>query len=189
MCTLKIYNIGALKNVELSLNKLTVLLGPQSSGKSTLTRVLCHCQWIEKRCYVNFEEESKRFIQDSKFIDGIKEYYRMEGYFREDSQIHYEGNYIILAYRGQKLSITKVFPQSPYLYPKLCYIPAERNMVALSELNGFEFKGTSLRSFLFDWWSARECYTPSNKTELLDLGVKYYYDKEQIFFHLNIFLA
>lgn len=179
MCKLIIKNIGALKNVELCLNKLTVLLGPQSSGKSTLTRVLCHCQWIEKRCYVNFEEESKRFIQDSKFIDGIKEYYRMEGYFREDSQIHYEGNYIILDYRGQKLSITKVFPQAPYLYPKLCYIPAERNLVtAIPNLKKYNETNDLILYFMYDWFTAREYLKNLDITHLIDRSIKYEYNKD-----------
>lgn len=62
MCTLKIKNIGPIKTIDMAINKVTFLLGPQSSGKSTVAKVLCHCQWIEKRCYTNFEEESAKFI-------------------------------------------------------------------------------------------------------------------------------
>lgn len=179
MCTLKIYNIGALKNVELSLNKLTVLLGPQSSGKSTLTRVLCHCQWIEKRCYVNFEEESKRLMQGTNFIDGIKEYYRMDGYFREDSQIHYEGNYIILDYRDEQLSISKVLQTNSYLYPKLCYIPAERNLVtAIPNLKKYNETNDLILYFMYDWFTAREYLKKLDITQLVDRSIKYEYNKD-----------
>ena len=51
-------------------------------------------------------------------------------------------------------------------------------MVTLSELNGFGFKATNLRSFLFDCYRAREFYNPENKADILGLGVKYYYDKK-----------
>lgn len=39
-----------------------------------------------------------------------------------------------------------------------------------------EFKATNLRSFLFDWFAAREFFGPKNKTDILDLGVKYFFD-------------
>ena len=107
MCTLKIKNIGPIKKIEMAINKVTFLLGPQSSGKSTVAKVLCHCQWIEKRCYTNFEEESAKFIQGTNFVDGFVEYYRLAGYFRDDSYIRYEGNFITLEYAEGKLKILK----------------------------------------------------------------------------------
>lgn len=128
MCTLKIKNIGPIKKIEMAINKVTFLLGPQSSGKSTVAKVLCHCQWIEKRCYTNFEEESAKFIQGTNFVDGFVEYYRLAGYFRDDSYIRYEGNFITLEYAEGKLKILKN-EGTVYEYPKLCYVPAERNLV------------------------------------------------------------
>lgn len=53
----------------MDINKITFLLGPQSSGKSTIAKVLCHCRWIEKRCYTNFEEESTKFDTGTSFVD------------------------------------------------------------------------------------------------------------------------
>ena len=51
------------------------------------------------------------------------------------------------------------------------------NIVTLPELQGYEFKATNLRSFLFDWLAAREYYGPANKTEnILDLGVRYFFN-------------
>lgn len=52
-------------------------------------------------------------------------------------------------------------------------------MVTLPELQGFEFGSTNLRSFLFDWFSARASYSPNNKSDILGLGVKYFYDKDE----------
>ena len=129
MCKLTIKNIGPIKEIKMDVNKITFLLGPQSSGKSTIAKVLCHCQWIEKRCYNNFEEEREKFIIGTSFVDGFNEYYRFCGYFRDDSYILYEGNYITLEYKNKKLGISRN-PNEHYEYPKLCYVPAERNLVA-----------------------------------------------------------
>ena len=37
-----------------------------------------------------------------------------------------------------------------------------------------------MRSFLFDWYNAREFYNESNKTDILNLGVRYYYDPNEL---------
>ena len=44
-----IKNIGPIKNVELELNKVNIIMGPQSSGKSTIAKIVSYCQWVEKR--------------------------------------------------------------------------------------------------------------------------------------------
>lgn len=173
-----IHNVGPISNVDISLSKYNFIIGSQCSGKSTIAKVLSTCEWIEKEVATTRDEHV--IENGDSFVKTIEDFHRMEGYFdrTKNSYVLYETDCITIVYDEKQLDI-KLKKDSKYFRQKICYIPAERNMVALSELNGFEFKGTSLRSFLFDWWSARECYTPSNKTELLDLGVKYYYDKEQ----------
>ena len=46
---LKINQIGAIKSVDIDLNKINVIIGPQSSGKSTICKIACYCSWVEKR--------------------------------------------------------------------------------------------------------------------------------------------
>ena len=108
MCKLTIKDIGPIKKIMMDINKITFLLGPQSSGKSTIAKVLCHCQWIEKRCYTNFEEESAKFVVGTSFVDGFNEYYRFNGYFRNNSYILYEGNYITWSIRTRNWQFPKI---------------------------------------------------------------------------------
>lgn len=53
MKKLVIKNVGPIKNVEFEINRINVFMGPQSSGKSTISKILCHCQWVEKSCFMN----------------------------------------------------------------------------------------------------------------------------------------
>lgn len=45
MRRLTIRNVGPVKSVDISLNKVNVFIGPQSSGKSTIAKVLSTCSW------------------------------------------------------------------------------------------------------------------------------------------------
>lgn len=50
MASLHIKNFGPISDsTKIELTSLTVLVGRQSSGKSTFMKVLCFCRWIEKR--------------------------------------------------------------------------------------------------------------------------------------------
>ena len=177
MCKLTIKNIGPIKEIEMDVNKITFLLGPQSSGKSTIAKVLCHCQWIEKRCYTNFEEESAKFVIGTSFVDGFNEYYRFNGYFRDESYILYEGNYITLEYKDKKLEISKN-PDVDYEYPKLCYVPAERNLVAaIPNLRKYNDTNDLILYFMYDWFEAPEYLKQLNMEEMLDRQIRYEYEK------------
>ena len=161
----------------MDINKITFLLGPQSSGKSTIAKVLCHCQWIEKRCYTNFEEESKKFVVGTSFVDDFNEYYRFDGYFRNNSYILYEGNYIILEYKDKKLVISKN-QNKDYEYPKLCYVPAERNLVAaIPNLRKYNDTNDLILYFMYDWFEARDYLKEMNLDDIIERHVKYVFEK------------
>lgn len=48
MRKLTICNIGPLKEVELNLKRVNVVIGPQSVGKSCILKIACFCAWLEK---------------------------------------------------------------------------------------------------------------------------------------------
>ena len=46
MARLIIRNIGPIKNVDIELNKVNVFIGEQSSGKSTIAKIISFCSSI-----------------------------------------------------------------------------------------------------------------------------------------------
>lgn len=179
MCKIKIENIGPLKKVNIELEKITVVIGPQSSGKSTIAKLICFCQWVEKRCYINFEDESKRFTTDTNFVDALSEYHRMEDYVRDDSYMLYNGNFVDIELIGKHATISKSDLASQYLYPKICYIPAERNIVsAVPKIRMYNEKNDSMLHFGYDWSDAREYLKDMDLSSLLDKDIRYHFDKK-----------
>lgn len=174
---LVVKNVGPVKNIDIELKRFNVIIGPQSSGKSTVAKILSTCEWIEKEVATTRDENA---IGDKEnFKELIEGFHKIEGYIDStvQSYIFYETDFVKIKYDEVEFGV-KLKKSANYSRQKICYIPSERNMVTLPELNGFEFKTTNLRSFLFDWYRAREFYSPENKTEILDLGMKYYYNKE-----------
>lgn len=172
-----IHNVGPIKEVDIELKRFNFIIGPQSSGKSTIAKILSTCEWIEKEVETTRNEHAIGNGENYRTL--VEGFHKMEDYFDQgkESFVSYSTDFIEICYEHKELKV-HLKREVPYHRQKICYIPAERNMVTLPELKGFEFNTTNLRSFLFDWYRAREYYSPQNKTNVLGLGVQYYYDAE-----------
>lgn len=174
MSTITIKNIGPIKEVvEISLNRINVFMGPQSSGKSTIAKIISFCTWVEKDVATNQSlseyEENKTY-----FRERLESFHKIKGYFNSDSYIHYKSEVVGIVWENEECSISWV-DKYAYKRSKIAYIPSERNMVILPEARKSEFGNTNIRSFLFDWFEARKKYSNKNNLSVLNLGVNYYY--------------
>ena len=178
MKRLIIRNVGPIKEVDIELKRFNFIIGPQSSGKSTVAKILSTCEWIEKEVEITRNEQAVGNGESFKSL--VEGFHKMEEYFDNgaESFVLYSTDYVEVRYEQREFNV-RLKRGVPYYRQKICYIPAERNMVTLPELKGFEFNTTNLRSFLFDWYRAREYYTPQNKTSVLELGVQYYFDADK----------
>lgn len=172
-----IKNIGPLKTVDIELAKVNVIIGPQSSGKSCILKIACFCTWVEKR--IELAQSASDFAKDDFFIQELTRFHKLKGYFRKDSYISYESDYLKFCYDAslKKFNFEWKEKRWDYFRPKVSYIPAERNMVAAIP-NWFDVKlyDDNIQSFMADWDRARKTYT--NFVDILNLGVSYKYDEQ-----------
>ena len=181
MAHIVIKNVGPIKEVELDLNKINVFMGPQSSGKSTIAKIICHCQWVEKHCFSNFEEQQMFFQSGTKFYDGMIEYHRLDGYFNSKSRIIYTGNYVTIKYNHQTKAVSiKQSQKTEYKYPKIAYIPSERNIVAaIPNLKRYNETNDVILYFMYDWFSAREALVEMPLNNVLQHDITYSYSNDR----------
>jgi hypothetical protein len=174
MNTLRIQNIGPIKDAELELNKINVFIGPQSSGKSTIAKIISFCTWLEKDVAISQSLENHQ-TKDS-FRKWLENFHKLKDYFKEDSYVFYQSEVIKLEYSPRNFTINWV-DKYAYKRSKISYIPAERNMVIIPEMEKTEFSNNNIRSFLFDWFDARKKYSHENRIKILDLEVNYYFNE------------
>lgn len=176
MNRLIIENIGPISHVELPINRLNVIIGKQSSGKSTIAKILSFCQWLEKDV-VSHQDEG--YI-DSEFLRRqLLEYHKISNYLNDGAYIHYDGDYITFDFRSIDdfmVSTTDGFKNS--VKGKVAYIPAERNLVAITNISTLSLERNYVRDFLFNWLSVRNKFKRENAVPIIDLNIKYYYDED-----------
>ena len=180
MATIEIRNIGPINNTGIfNLNRVNVFMGPQSSGKSTIAKIISYCTWVEKD--VATSQSLKTYQENTKhFKEHIERFHKMKDYFRSDSYLTYKSNVIEIKWENEECVINWV-DRYAYRRSKIAYIPSERNMVILPDVRKVELSNTNIRSFLFDWFDAREKYTNDSRLSILNLDVDYYFSESNIY--------
>ena len=174
---LKIKNLGALKDVDILLNQVNVIIGPQSLGKSTILKVACYCTWVEKR--IELTQSQIHFNQGDTFIRELVEFHKLTGYIKPGTYIEYESDFMIFSYNHAKTTFSFHWKEQRWEYkrPKVSYIPSERNLVAAIP-NWYEVSmgRNNIRSFMADWETARQM--ASDSVKILDLDVAYHFESD-----------
>lgn len=181
MCKLLIKNIGPIKNNftqdYIEIDKLTVFLGPQGSGKSTIAKIFSSLSWLEKS--IIKEEILKEQYNDYEFfINKIISYQGIKDYFCKDSYIHFIGQECEIELKEQRIKVVLKDSQDNYKMPKIMYVPAERNFLTAIVRPEF-IKGLPrpLYTFLEEFEHAKE-WVAQQKTIALPIGGKFAFDKE-----------
>lgn len=184
MSRLIIKNIGPIKNIDINLNKINVFIGPQSSGKSTIAKIASYCSWMEK------ENGSNR----KGLVKELESYHKLKGYFSEHSAILYMGENVTFIYNGKNIpelpddlkvyeenfaDETLLYTEDKTIRPKVSYIPAERNFVAaIPNSQKYAEENDYLKNFIEEWLESKRHYPSDKAMDIINLGVKYYYNEK-----------
>jgi predicted ATP-dependent endonuclease of OLD family len=192
MAKIKIRNIGPIVDVEMEINKVNVIMGPQSSGKSTIAKIISFCTWLDKkfsRDGLSKNEPTHDYIQE------LKNFHRLsDEYFNEKSTIIFEGDFIEVHYNDN--NPMRLYPKAFSVNnfelgmkshtpidnnSKIIYIPAERNFVSIIyNLQEYLRDNDNVQDFVTNWYEAKRKYSNHNKLNILDLGVEYFTESEDI---------
>lgn len=176
MGTLIIKNVGPIKCLNIDLNRFNIFIGPQSSGKSTIAKIISFSHWLEKDILVH---QSTDYIETSTFIEeNLIKFHKLKGYINENSFISYYGDVVKFQIEGKnKFTIEKENSFENKKVGKIAYIPSERNLITLQGIESLPLPRDNMRTFLFDWLSVHRKYDENNTFNILDLGVKFYFDE------------
>ena len=112
----------------LEFKDITVFIGDQGSGKSTVAKVFSTLTWIEKALVrEDFKpDDLKRYNRFKKQLS----YQNLENYFNKNTLIDYRGEFYEIIYQDEDLEIHRKENETQYRFPKIMYVPAERNFVS-----------------------------------------------------------
>ncbi|MDZ4070816.1 MAG: AAA family ATPase [Sediminibacterium sp.] len=182
MSKIRIKNFGPIKEGYqendgwLDVKKVTLFIGNQGSGKSTVAKLISTFSWMEKALYKQLAKKSE-ITRKSKFENYYCEYQNLKNYFKPNTEIEFEGVAYSFHYKNGRLSIDEVKGQK-YLVPKIMYVPAERNFVsAVSQPEKLKYLPKTLYTFLEEFERSK-----NELTEFLELPInnlRFSYDNKK----------
>lgn len=180
MSRIKIKNFGPIKegygDEWIEVKKLTVFIGNQGSGKSTVAKLVSTFTWLEKSLYKQTSKKGE-VKRKSKFENFYCEYQNLKNYFKPNTEIDFEGTVFKFSYRNGRLDIEDIEGQK-YLVPKVMYVPAERNFVsAVSQPEKLRFLPKTLYTFLEEYERSKRELSSSLNLPINDL--RFTYDKKK----------
>lgn len=176
MNTLSIRNIGPINSADIEINKINIFIGPQSSGKSTIAKIISFCFWLEKSIVLN---QGKEHI-DEKFLNKeFLQYHGMTSYLSPDSSVEYHSELIDFYFRDTKMFSIDVKNIENGKNGKIAYIPSERNLLCIPNIPALDMSYNYIRSFIFDWLLVHSKYSKTSSFPILDLGVSYYFEENR----------
>ena len=133
MSKIKIKNFGPIKegftdgDGWLDVKKVTVFIGNQGSGKSTVAKLISTMTWIEK-ALVRGDFKEKDLTVYKRFIKHCS-YQNIQNYFKDNTRIEYKGKAYSILYELGNVLVSKN-KDNGYSFPKIMYVPSERNFVS-----------------------------------------------------------
>jgi len=173
MAQIKVQNFGPIKSglVEndglVDIRKITVFIGNQGTGKSSIAKLISMFSWLEKQLYRGSLDE-KDVISRNRLVNTYCNYNNLKKYFRSRTEIEYRGSAYTMTYADSKLTINRSGnTPKKYVLPKIMYIPAERNFFSVIK-KAEKVKGLPL--MLLDFFKELE-RSQQELSETLDLPV------------------
>ncbi len=134
MAELRVKNVGPIKqgydanNGFMPIKNLTIFIGNQGTGKSTIAKVYSTMSWIEK-ALVRGDFTPNYLTQYNRFTKQLA-YQNISNYISNNSIIEYIGTSYKIKFQNNKLVINAMQHHDKYKFPKIMYVPAERNFVS-----------------------------------------------------------
>ena len=186
---LEIKNFGPIKEGKIKTKKVTVLIGNQGSGKSTVAKLLAIFAEKEKNVFIH-GKPSVNILTDSDVLIGMEfikslKYYCIQSYTEYETNLKYENAFCAfkLQYeslnkdpRDKHLCASWENRKGKYLLPQITYFPSERNFVSsIKKTKGGSYRLDlqSLQEFKEIFQEAKDNMTGSLKLPINDTEIIY----------------
>lgn len=167
---IRIKNIGPLKDTGIiPLTSIMLIIGEQSTGKSTFMKILSFCRWIEKKVML---KEYNDILERGSFIRQLKEFHKLsDEYFNNgEPYVEYKSDMVSILHNGinTKTKVSRVKEELRHT-SKISYIPAERNLLSVIPNLDNKYKASTFDSMFncaMEFSEANAVFTKKNPLRL-----------------------
>ncbi len=161
MSKIRIQNFGPIKDSGwINISKVTLFIGNQGSGKSTVAKLISVFSWIEKVLVRKDKNYSPKWFQyKNRLRNKLLPYHRLEGFLDSfgKTSIMYKGETYSIEYNDDYLKFSENTDNRLYALPQVMYVPAERNFISyVRNPKDLKLSSDSLKDFLTEFENAKQ---------------------------------
>lgn len=186
MPKIRIKGIGPIVDTgDIELSPVMLVIGRQSSGKSTFMKILCFCRWLEKRIMLDDVGMLRKYTHYNRFIKELKNFHRLDDiFFSKDSCISYDGDGVMIELtditKNVKIKKKPSFKAVRY-NTKISYVPSERNLASVIQNIDKTYRASdydAIFNYLLEYQEAKQMYDFAHPLRMpFDDSINYYFDK------------
>lgn len=134
MTKIKVKNFGPIREGYqqnegwMDIRKVSVFIGNQGSGKSTIAKLVSTLSWIEK-AIVKGQIREDELSSYNRFRKRLS-YQRIDNYLKPETEIEFRGDRYYFKFVDDDFMVVKN-QEGDYHLPKIMYVPAERNFLSV----------------------------------------------------------
>lgn len=133
------------------ISKLSIFVGDQGTGKSSIAKIISLFSWIEKQSKAKNSDPVNLLKTNS--LSHYLNFHRIDSFLSHDTKIQYFTDSISICYENGKFDIENL--SDNYIRPKVLYIPAERSFcTAISNPNKVVGMPSNVLDFLSDYYDS-----------------------------------
>lgn len=130
---LTIRNFGPVRDLDIEIKPLTLFIGDQGVGKSTVVKLYTLFRLLERSLTLG------RTVKPASFKASYCNYYRLSSFFTENTYMHFVGNGCEFEYKDSAFRIVSK-KDDFYDIAKILYVPAERTILSLMDTSAKNVK-------------------------------------------------
>lgn len=161
----------------IDIRKVTVFIGEQGSGKSTVAKLISLFTWMEKGLEKGIYD-MPWFEEEGRFRYMYLRDHRLENYIRHENgvdltEIDYWGERYRFHYIQGKLNV-HLLVDGEYALPQIMYVPAERNIIAnVTNAKALTMTSRALVEFVTEYDRAKHAINGGMALPIEDATVEY----------------
>lgn len=193
MSKIRIKNFGPIKEGYLEndgwldIKKVTVFIGNQGSGKSTVAKLISTFTWMEKALTRGDYDKSE--FEKEGVLEKYLAYHKIENYFSYTkwrtpvnfSEIEYIGDSCSFSYNGRGLQILER-AETNYPLPQIMYVPADRNFLSsFDNLKTQRIFSPSLSEMLYEFKQAENAMDGDLRLPINEIDLEYNKERDLLY--------
>lgn len=116
MIRLVVRDFSCIRHADIEVGKLTILIGPQASGKSVISKLICFCSELQVKFYDAIEDREPLAVFNQKVVRDFSKWFPVEAWGSKEFSVEFTAGQFAAKFSGRPDTADPVSPRVTVSY-------------------------------------------------------------------------